>query len=300
MAWAQLCDSFAASRKAPCGFSDLLSDSRVFSAQPASGTRGGYHAHVLETPLTIVSWNVNSLRARLPQVLRYLDERAPDVLCLQETKLDPDKVARAEFHERGYHVRAGGKGGYAGVATLSKQPIAEVVHGFADEPAHNNRRLLCQIAGHWVDNVYVPTRRAIGKAEFLEQLRQDYTQRFVAERDALVLCGDFNICFDARDLNSLRMISEPERFGERPEDLAFRRTLGFGLQDCLRKHEPEAKMFSWFPLTPWALRRNYGMRLDYIFATPLPYARCTGAGHDAEPRSWEQPSDHLPVVARFG
>jgi exodeoxyribonuclease-3 len=95
------------------------------------------------------------------------------------------------------------------------------------------------------------------------------------------------------------MISEPERFGQRPEDLAFRQALSFGLYDCLRKHHPDAKSFSWFPQTPWALRRNYGMRLDYIFATQQLYERCSGAEHDPVPRSWPRPSDHLPVVASF-
>lgn len=248
---------------------------------------------------TVVSWNVNSLRARLPLVLRYLDERAPDVLCLQETRLPAEKVDCAQFRERGYRVLAGGTRGYAGVATLSKLPATDVVHGLGDEHAHSDRRLLCHVGDLWIDNVYVPTRRAIGKSEFLDHLREGYEQRFQPEQDALALCGDFNICFDDRDLATLRMISEPERFGQRPEDLAFRRTVSFGLQDCLRKHHPDVKRFSWFPMTPWALKRNYGMRLDYIFATAPAYDRCSGADHDPEPRSWERPSDHLPIVARF-
>jgi len=247
----------------------------------------------------VVSWNINSLRARLPLVLRYLDERMPDVLCLQETRLPAEKVDCPAFRERGYHVAAGGTRGYAGVAVLSKAAFREVVHGIGPDSAHADRRLLCQVGEHWIDNVYVPTRRAIGKSEFLDLLRADLAERFEAARDALVLCGDFNICFDARDLASLRMISEPERFGDRPEDRAFRRMLSFGLQDCLRKHHPQAKRFSWFPLAPWALKRNYGMRLDYIFASTPAYDSCTGADHDPEPRSWERPSDHLPVVARF-
>ena len=253
----------------------------------------------MSVSLTVVTWNINSLRARLPLVVRYLDERMPDVLCLQETRLAAGKVDCEAFHARGYHVAAGGTRGYAGVATLSKRPLGEVVHGIGPEGEHADRRLLCQVGKYWIDNVYVPTRRVIGKSEFLDRLRTDYAERFEAKRDALILCGDFNICYDERDLATLRMISEPERFGERPEDQAFRRVLGFGLQDCLRKHHPQAKRFSWFPLTPWALKRNYGMRLDYIFATTHAYDSCTGADHDFEPRGWPRPSDHLPVVARF-
>jgi exodeoxyribonuclease III len=250
-------------------------------------------------PLRIVSWNVNSLRARLPLVLRLLDELAPDVLCLQETRLPAPRPDLSEFSSRGYDVRTGGARAYAGVATLSKRAIEETVHGFADGSVHADRRVLCRIGELWVDNVYVPTRRAIGKSEFLDELTRDYGERFVAEDDDLLLCGDFNICFDGRDLASLSMISEAERFGQRPEDLAFRRTLGWGLRDCLRKHQPDARSFSWFPLTPWALKRNYGMRLDYIFATTSMYDRCSRVEHAREPRSWERPSDHLPVIAHF-
>lgn len=250
--------------------------------------------------LTVVSWNVNSLRARMPLVLRYLDERQPDVLCLQETRLAAANVDCEAFRERGYHVRAGGSRGYAGVATLSKQPIHEAIHGLHEGSEHTDRRLLCQAGDLWVDNLYVPTRRAIGKRELLDALLADYRARFKPKRAELLVCGDFNICFDARDLASLRMISEPESFGERPEDLAFRRLIGFGLHDCLRKHEPAAKLFSWFPQTPWALKRNYGMRLDYVFASALPYERCSHVEHDLHTRSWQRPSDHVPVVVQLG
>lgn len=253
---------------------------------------------VSATSLSVASWNVNSLRIRLPLVLRFLDETTPDVLCLQETRADASKLDLAPFEARGYHADAGGTRAYAGVATLSRRPIERTVHGFA-EGEQRDRRILSQIGDVWVDNVYVPTRRAIGKSEFLDQLKSDYSARFAPARDRLVLCGDFNICFDQRDLASLNMIAEPEHFGQRPEDLAFRRLVGWGLHDCLRKHQLDAKTFSWFPLTPWALKRNYGMRLDYVFATSPVYASCIGAEHAREPRSWERPSDHLPVIARF-
>lgn len=235
----------------------------------------------------------------MPLVLRYLDAHAPDVLCLQETRLDAAQLDSRELRERGYHLQAGGTRGYAGIATLSREPAREVVHGFGPDAEHTDRRLLCQIDDLWIDNVYVPTRRAIGKSEFFDRLHADYATRFSAQADALVLCGDFNVCFDERDLASLRMISEPESFGHRPEDLAFRRTLSFGLQDCLRKHQQQAGLFSWYPQTPWALKRNYGMRLDYVFATQPAYERCASAEHDLEPCRWQRPSDHLPVVARF-
>jgi exodeoxyribonuclease-3 len=254
---------------------------------------------VANTGLTVVTWNINSLKVRFPLVLRFLDEYTPDVLCLQETKLAAAQVDSDELAARGYHVRAGGTRGYAGIATLSKRPIAQAIHGLGDAPEHADRRLLCQIDGVWIDNVYVPTRRAIGKSEFLDALARDNAHRYEATRDSVLLCGDFNICFDDRDLATLKMIAEAERFGERPEDLAWRRLLSLGLYDCLRKHEPEAKLFSWFPLAPWAIKRNYGMRLDYVFASAPMYERCQSVEHAREARSWERPSDHVPVVAHF-
>lgn len=251
--------------------------------------------------MQVVSWNVNSLKARLAHVLRFLDEHTPDVLCLQETKQAAGLVeANAEFSARGYHVHAGGTRGYAGVATLSKRAIQRVVHGFGDTTEHADRRVLCHIDDVWIDNVYVPTRRAIGKSEFLDALTADYGERFDVARDELLLCGDFNICFDERDLATLKLIAEPERFGQRPEDLAWRRTLALGLHDCLRKHQPEQKLFTWFPLAPWAIKRNYGMRLDYVFASAHMFERCSGVEHALDTRRWERPSDHVPVIARFG
>jgi exodeoxyribonuclease III len=247
--------------------------------------------------LNLASWNVNSLRARHSLVLRYLEERQPDVLCLQETRMPAPTLPYAAFEKLGYQCEAESSASSAGVATLSKQPITEVARGIASE--YVGRRLLCRIGDVWIDNVYVPTRKAIGKVEFLDRLREDYATRFTPQSDALALCGDFNICFDARDLASLRLISDAESFGKRVEDLAFRRLLDFGLRDCFRKHNADGGSYSWFPLAPWAFPRNYGMRLDYVFATERLYDRCAAADHDREPRGWPRPSDHLPVVVRL-
>jgi exodeoxyribonuclease-3 len=189
--------------------------------------------------------------------------------------------------------------GRAGVATFSKHPIEDAVKDIPSSPGHAGRRLLVRIGDMWIDNVYVPTRVAIGKAEFLDRLREDYQTRFSADRDSVALCGDLNICLDRRDFASPSMIAEAALFGERGEDVAFRELLGFGLQDCFRRHHPSEASFTWFPMQPWAIRRNYGMRLDYVFATSQIYERCSSATHDLEPRSWHRPSDHVPVVVRF-
>jgi exodeoxyribonuclease-3 len=250
--------------------------------------------------LTIASWNVNSLRARLPLVLRYLDERAPDVLCLQETRVGDAELPRAPFAERGYHVTATGSGGYAGVATVARAPLADVATGlerFA-EPKQPGRRLLGRLGELWIDNVYVPTRMAIGKAAFLDALRDDHDARFGVDA-RVVLAGDFNICFDARDLAAPGMIAEPELLTRRPEDLAWRRLLASaGLHDCFRRRHEDGGDYTWFA-AGWAFARNHGMRLDYLFASAPLAATLTAVEHDRDVRSWKRPSDHVPVRATF-
>lgn len=209
---------------------------------------------------------------------------------------------RSAFEALGYEVAAAGEGSYAGVAIASRVGIGERlagIEGFAEERSPG-RRLLCRIEGRWVDNLYVPTRKAIGKVAFLEALRRDHLGRFGGD-DEVVLAGDFNICFDRRDLASPKMISDAELHPGRPEDLAFRRLLhDAGLEDCFRRRTSDAGHYSWFPLTAWAMKRNYGMRLDYVFGTPALAQRVVEAVHDREPRGWERPSDHLPLRVRFG
>ena len=248
--------------------------------------------------LTIAAWNVNSLRARLPLVLRYLDEHDIDVLCLQETRVADAGFPRAAFAERGYHVATASPGSYAGVAIASRQPLADVVVGVPgfDEAAAPGRRLGGRLGDLWIDTVYVPTRTAIGKVEFLDALRADHA----GIAGPRILAGDFNICFDSRDLASPRLITDAEKHTRRPEDLAWRRLItDAGLVDCFRRHCPDPGHYTWYPAPAWAFARNYGMRLDYVFATEPAAAALIDVTHDRAPRSWPRPSDHLPVRARF-
>jgi exodeoxyribonuclease III len=250
--------------------------------------------------LSVVSWNVNSLRVRLPAVLRWIDAHAPDVVCLQETRVADAGFPRAVFEERGYHVAAASSGGYAGVAIASRRAIDEQIAGMSSfvEAKAPGRRLACRLGEVWIDTVYVPTRTAIGKREFLDALRNDHARRFTPTTP-LVLTGDFNICFDARDYASPSMITDVDVHPARPEDLAFRRVVDFGLVDCFRSVCPEGGQFTWYPQTTWALRKNWGMRLDYVFATRPLAERVVDVRHDREPSTWPRPSDHLPVHARF-
>jgi exodeoxyribonuclease III len=248
-------------------------------------------------PLVVASWNVNSLRARADLVGRFLDERAPDVLCLQETRVADAAFPRNIFEQREMVVATEGHGGRAGVAIASRHPLEHVEHGFAGTADGDGRRLAVRTAGIDIETVYVPTRRAIGKVAFFERLAA-----LRAARDPtlpFLLCGDFNVCFDERDVHRVSTLSDPEDFTRRPEDLAFRRLVDQGLADLFRLHTPGGGHYSWFDLRPWTFSRNVGMRLDYAFASAPLAARCTGAEHDREPRTWPRPSDHLPLIVTF-
>jgi exodeoxyribonuclease-3 len=250
---------------------------------------------------TLATWNVNSLRVRLPLVARYLDEVRPDVLCLQETRVGAAGFPHAAFEERGYNVAFTSTGGYAGVAIASRKKIDEVATGLPGfvETKAPGRRLACRIGKRWIDTVYVPTRTKIGKSEFLDALRADQDERFGAGAE-VVLAGDFNICFDERDYASPKMISDPDVHPQRPEDLALRRLLDGRFVDVFRQVEDGSSHYSWFPNATWALKRKYGMRLDYVFASSHLASRANAARHDLITMSWPRPSDHVPVWVELG
>jgi len=254
---------------------------------------------------SIMSWNVNSVRARLDNVLAYLDEHQPDVACLQETKVADSLFPRVPFMELGYRIALNGTKGYAGVATLTKDREPEAVQrGFAEAPADKHSRILaCTYAGVRIYNLYVPNGTAVGteafayKLAWLERLRLELGQSF-APSDPLVVCGDFNIARDARDVVSVEALVGHTHFT--PEEHAALDGLeGVGLRDCFRKHDQEPGRFTWFDYRDGSWERKQGMRIDYVYASAPMYERCTGVVHDWEPREWDTPSDHVPVTATF-
>lgn len=251
--------------------------------------------------LTVTSWNINGVVLRLSHVTRYLEERAPDVLCLQETKVAYADFPRAAFEALGYQAAVLASGNYAGVAILTRGSVDRSVYGLDGfEPEREaGRRLACKVGGVWIDTVYVPTRTKIGKVAFLDALREDHARRY-GDRAKVILCGDFNICYDKRDVAAPNMIAQSDVHPHRPEDLAFRRLVSErGMVDCFRQRCQDSGHYSWFPVTPGALERKRGMRLDYIFGSAALADGVLECAHDAEPRHWDRPSDHLPVRATF-
>lgn len=252
-----------------------------------------------------MSWNVNSIRARLDNVLAYLDEHQPDVACLQETKVEDPLFPRVPFMELGYEIVLNGTKGYAGVATLFKDRAPEDVQiGFAEGPADKHPRILaCTYAGVRIYNLYVPNGTALGsdafayKLTWLAQLRTELAKRFKPD-DNLILCGDFNIARDARDVVSVEAMAGGTHFTKDEHD-ALDALEALGLRDCFRKHDQEAGRFTWFDYRAGNWERRNGMRIDYVYASAPIYERSTGVVHDWEPREWDAPSDHVPVTATF-
>ncbi|AAU90862.1 exodeoxyribonuclease III [Methylococcus capsulatus str. Bath] len=253
--------------------------------------------------MKIATWNVNSLRVRLPQVLDWLDSVQPGVLAVQETKLTDDAFPVEALRAVGYHAVYSGQKTYNGVAVLSKAPVEDVL---TDPPNLDDpqRRILAVTAGPLrIINLYVPNGSEVGsdkyayKLDWLAKVRDFIAEEMAAHPHTVVL-GDFNIAPEDRDVH------DPESWREKilcstPERDAFRAWAGLGLSDLFRRFEQPEGSFSWWDYRAAGFRRNLGLRIDHILAS-LPLAgRCTACSIDKTPRSLERPSDHAPVIAEF-
>jgi exodeoxyribonuclease III len=258
----------------------------------------------MNRPFTLLTWNVNGIRARLDDVLSFLAEKSPDVACLQETKCEDKVFPRVPFAELGYTVHIHGAKGYAGVATLSKTKPTEVVTGFrGGDPDSHCRILNTEIDGLRLYNLYVPNGTALGteaftyKLAWLARLKAELAQHYSADTP-VILCGDFNIAPDERDVVDPRALEGCTHFSPQ-EHAALRELLAFGLQDCFRKHDDRPGQYTWWDYRRGDFDRNRGMRIDHVYASAPLYARCESVVHDKTPRGWDAPSDHIPVIATF-
>lgn len=251
--------------------------------------------------MKLATWNVNSLKVRLPQVLQWLTDNPVDVLCLQETKTIDEKFPRAEIEAAGYDVIFSGQKTYNGVAILSKHPMTDIVHNnpyFADE---QQRLIAATINGIRVICAYVPNGQSIDSDKYQYKLSwltglQQWLTAELAAHPHLALLGDYNIAPADRDVHDPAawmgqvLVSQPERD-------AFARMLALPLTDAFRLFDQADKLFSWWDYRQMGFRRNAGMRIDHILLSAPLAATCTACVIDKIPRKWEQPSDHTPVVA---
>lgn len=251
--------------------------------------------------MKIGTWNVNSLKVRLPQVLQWLKENPIDVLCLQETKTIDDKFPVAEIEAAGYHVAFTGQKTYNGVAILSRHAMSDVVKGNPHFEDEQQRLIAATIDGVRVICAYVPNGQSIESDKYAYKLRWlQSLERWLAEElaahDNLAILGDYNIAPEDRDVHDpvawqgSVLVSGPERD-------AFQRLLGMNLTDAFRLFEQPDKVFSWWDYRQMAFRRNMGLRIDHILLSAPLAKRCKSCIIDKAPRKWEQPSDHTPVIA---
>jgi exodeoxyribonuclease III len=254
--------------------------------------------------LKVATWNVNSLRVRLPHVLKWLEREQPDLLALQETKLKDEEFPADTFRDYGYVATFSGQAAYNGVAILSREPPTEISLGLGGHYPDEQKRVLGATVGSlrlWC--LYVPNGQSVEsdkyryKLEWLAALRASLEAE-LARYPSLVLVGDFNIAPDDRDVH------KPAAWvGKVQCTPAERAALGsiceLGLSDVFRLFAQPEKVFSWWDYRGVAFRRNQGLRIDLVLASRALSQTCSGCRIDKEPRGWERPSDHVPVVAEF-
>lgn len=253
--------------------------------------------------LKLATWNVNSIRARLDTVLSWLEREQPDVLCMQETKVEDDDFPSDEMQMLGYAVAMAGQPTYNGVAILSRLPMKEIEIGLSDAAPDADKRLIAAtLGGVRVLSAYIPNGRSVSSPSFgeklawLTQLRRTLTEREQG-RDVF-LGGDFNIASDERDLFDPAAFRGKTHFhpDERAQLDELRR---LGYVDAFRKFDERAGQYSWWDYRGGSLRKNEGLRIDYAFLSPGLAARCKACRMDERPRHEANPSDHIPVVVEL-
>jgi len=253
--------------------------------------------------MKIASWNVNSLRVRLGHVIDWLQSAEPDVLGLQELKMQTDDFPTDEFSKIGYHSIANGQKTYNGVALLSRVAAENPVINFPDFPDEQRRVIGATYNGIRVINLYVPNGQSVGSEKYeyklgwLDALNR-FMQAELGNHEQLAVMGDFNIAPDDRDVH------DPDEWRDKVlcSDAERERLTGLcelGLTDSFRLFDQPEQTFSWWDYRAAAFRRKRGLRIDLILLSEALAGRCVASTVDVEPRKLERPSDHAPVVAEF-
>ncbi len=253
----------------------------------------------------VATFNVNSIRTRLPLVLEWLEKHRPDVLCLQETKVADAKFPKEAFEERGYRVVHRGLGGRNGVAVVLKDDPVEVLYGFDGEEEADRIITVRLPNGVIVVNTYIPQGQRPDsdafkyKLKWFERLREFFDQNF-SPSDSIIWCGDMNVAPEPIDVHNPKRLFGHVCF--RPEVWeAFSRVKEWGFEDLFRKHHPgEPNQYTFYDYrVPRAVERGLGWRVDHILGTKPIADRCVNCWIDIEPRLKPRPSDHTPLVADF-
>lgn len=254
--------------------------------------------------MKIATWNVNSIAIRLEQVFDWLNETQTDVLCLQETKCVDEKFPLETINNFGYHAAFTGQKSYNGVAILSKYPIENAQYNYDDDDADAPKRLIAAtIENIRIVNTYIPngtelwTDKFTFKLDWLQRLRKMFDETCAKDADVL-LCGDFNVAPDERDVWNAAVWEGKLHF-TKPERAALHHVKQWGFVDVFRQINGDEKLFSWWNYREGAYFKNQGLRIDHIWTSKSLARKCVNCRIDKTPRGWERPSDHTPVVAEF-
>lgn len=254
----------------------------------------------MSPPITIATWNVNGIRARLDRVLDWLSRTQVDVLCLQETKTPDDKFPTEDFESIDYSVAAHGQKSYNGVAVIARHDLEEVTVRIDDEDDDQARLIAATVSGVRVFSAYFPNGQSVGsdkyayKLRWMARLRDRLEQELAAGREVALL-GDFNVAPEPRDTHDPDLweggilCSDQER-----EALARLRELG--LHDALRAVRPDDVVYTWWDYRLLGFPKNRGLRIDHAYLTSSLVERLVSVEVDREARKGQQPSDHAPLV----
>ena len=250
--------------------------------------------------MRLATWNVNSLKVRLPQVLDWLAAQQPDALCLQETKLEDANFPADALREAGWHPVYSGQKTYNGVAIIARSQPLDVVAGIPGFDDPQRRVIAATVDGVRIVSAYVPNGESTDsdkyryKLDWLARLRE-WLRGELATRQAIAVLGDYNIAPEPRDVYD-PVAWEGKVLCSEPEREAFRALLGLGFTDAFRQFEQAERSWSWWDYRMNRFKRRLGLRIDHILLSPALATRCSACVIDTAPRAAERPSDHAPVL----
>jgi len=251
----------------------------------------------------IATWNVNSLRVRLPHLLPWLATHAPDVMCLQETKCEDGTFPAAELEAAGYRALHHGQRTYNGVAILSRTAGAVACRGIPAFEDPQSRVIAADFDGVRVVSIYVPNGQSVGSDKYAYKLRwlealREWLRAELAAHPKLAVLGDFNVAPEDRDVHDPKAW-EGQVLASAPERAALRGVVDLGLADAFRLFEQPEKSYTWWDYRMGAFRRNLGLRIDHVLLSDALARDCAACRIDTAPRKLERPSDHAPVMCEL-
>lgn len=255
--------------------------------------------------MRIATWNINGVKARIENLLHWLKEAAPDVVCLQEIKTVDEGFPTLAVAELGYNVAVNGQKGFNGVALLSKHPIEDITKGLPNGAGDDHARFITGFvagkdgAGVRIASAYMPNGNPIGTDKFTYKLAwmkrlEDWTRAALENEESLVIAGDYNVIPEPIDAKNPEAWVTDALF--QPETrAAFRRLGALGLTDAVRSVDDNGGIYTFWDYQAGAWQKNHGIRIDHLMLSPEAADRLVEAGVDRHVRAWEKPSDHVPV-----